>query len=126
MSEVSFINPSGSGALFAYSPAVAANGFIFVSGQGALDSSNTVMFPDDAFEQTKATIARIALILESSGSSLDRVLSCTVFLSSLDHLSDFNAGWEEAFGDHRPARATVVAGLLLDGLVVEIQAVAVV
>jgi 2-iminobutanoate/2-iminopropanoate deaminase len=49
-----------------------------------------------------------------------------VFLVDVGDFAAFNEAWAEKFGDHRPARATVRADLLLEGLVVEIQAIAVV
>lgn len=119
------VNPHGAKALFSYSPAMVAGDFVFVSGQGAIDADGHVVAPDDAYEQTIVTIERIGTILAEAGSRLDRVVSCTAFISSLTHLKNFNRGWEKAFAGHKPTRATVVADLLLEGLAVEIQAVAV-
>ena len=67
---------------------------------------------------------RIRTILAEVGATLDDIVSATVFITDLKHFGPFNEAWAAEFGDHRPARATVVAGLLLPGLVVEIQAVA--
>jgi len=126
MSGVTIINPSSFGpALFPYSQATVANGFVFVAGQVALDDDNEVVAPGDAYEQTKVTLDRIARVLGEVGGTLADVVTATVFVPGLEHLPGFNKAWEEVFGTHRPARATVVAGLLIDGLVVEVQSTAV-
>jgi 2-iminobutanoate/2-iminopropanoate deaminase len=125
MPNVVMINPAGLGeALFPYSQATRAGGFVFLAGQVALDARNNVIAPGDAYQQTEAIIKRIRIILAESGLDLENVVSATVFVTSLDALPDFNRAWAECFGAHRPARATVVAGLLLDGLVVEVQSIA--
>jgi len=125
MRNVVTINPAGLGeALFPYSQATRAGGFVFLAGQVALDAQNNVIAPEDAYQQTEAIIERIRVILAESGLDLENVVSATVFVTSLDVLPDFNRAWAECFGAHRPARATVVAGLLLDGLVVEVQSIA--
>ncbi|MFJ4286894.1 RidA family protein [Paenarthrobacter nicotinovorans] len=126
MTAVQTINPSTFGpALFPYSQATIANGFVFVAGQVALDDENKVVAPGDAYVQTLVMLDRVARVLADVGGSLDDVVTATVYITSLDHLPEFNRAWEEKFGQHRPARATVVAGLLIDGLVVEVQSTAV-
>lgn len=126
MSTVSSINPSTFGPpLFPYSQAAVANGFVFVAGQVGLDDENNVVAPGDPYEQTKVTLDRVARVLAEVGGTLEDVATATVFVTDLAHLPGFNRAWEEVFGSHRPARATVVAGLLIDGLVVEVQAIAV-
>lgn len=126
MSNVVTINPGGLGpALFPYSQATRAGGLMFLAGQVALDADNAVVAPGDAYQQTRVILERMRMILADSGLSLENIASATVFVTSLDVLPGFNLAWEEGFGTHRPARATVVAGLLLDGLVVEVQSIAV-
>lgn len=126
MSNITVVNPASMGpALFPYSQATVANGFVFVAGQVALDDNNKVVAHGDAYEQTKVILDRISRILAEVGGTLDDVVTATVFVPGLDHLPAFNKAWEEGFGAHRPARAAVVAGLLLGGLVVEVQLMAV-
>lgn len=126
MTEVKTLNPASLGpALFPYSQAAVANGFVFVAGQVALDEGNNVVAAGDAYAQTKVALDRVRRILNEVDATLHGVVSATVFVTGLEHLEGFNRAWAEEFGDHRPARATVVAGLLLDGLVVEVQATAV-
>lgn len=125
MSKVTLTNPSSLGpAIMPYSQAASANGFVYVAGQVALDKDNNVVAPGDVREQTKVAIERVRTILAEHGLDLEDIVSSTNYVTSLDHLAGFNEVWAEMFGDHRPARATVVAGLLLEGLVVEIMPIA--
>lgn len=125
MSKVEVFNPSTLGpVLFPYSQGAVANGFLYTAGQVALDQENVVVAPGDAYEQTLCSLERIEKVLAEKGLTLNDVVSTTVYISDLSHLPTFNKAWEEKFGSHRPARATVVAGLLIDGLVVEITAIA--
>nr|MCW2728412.1 pyrimidine utilization protein [Aeromicrobium sp.] len=126
MSDIQIVNPSNFGpALFPYSQATVANGFVFIAGQVALDDDNQVVAHGDAYQQTVVILDRISRILAEVGGTLDDIVTATVFVPGLDHLPAFNKAWAEKFGDHRPARAAVVAGLLLGGLVVEVQSTAI-
>jgi 2-iminobutanoate/2-iminopropanoate deaminase len=125
MSKVTLTNPSSLGpAIMPYSQAASANGFVYVAGQVALDKDNNVVAPGDVREQTRVAIERVRTILAEHDLDLEDIVSSTNYVTSLDHLAGFNEVWAEMFGDHRPARATVVAGLLLEGLVVEIMPIA--
>ncbi|WP_328418516.1 RidA family protein [Micromonospora sp. NBC_00389] len=118
-------NPDTLGpAIAPYSQAVVANGFAYLAGQVALDKDNNVVAPGDMKKQTRVAIERIKTILAEFDADLNNIVSATVFITDLDDFATFNEAWAAEFGDHRPARASVVAGLLLPGLVVEIQAVA--
>lgn len=122
---ITTLNPDSFGpAIAPYSQATVANGFCFVAGQVALDERNEVIAPGDARAQTVAAVERIETILGELDASLEDVVSATVFLTDLEDFAAFNEGWSEKFGDHRPARAAVRADLLLEGLVVEVQAIA--
>jgi 2-iminobutanoate/2-iminopropanoate deaminase len=123
--DLKIYNPSSLGpAIAPYSQAVVANGFAYLAGQVALDRENKVVAPGDVKEQTRVAIERIRTILAEFDAGLTDIVSATVFITELDDFAAFNEAWAEAFENHRPARATVVAGLLMPGLVVEIQAVA--
>jgi 2-iminobutanoate/2-iminopropanoate deaminase len=120
------INPDSFGPPIApYAQATVAGDLIFVAGQVALDEDNNVVAPGDAVAQTTAAIERIEVILAEAGASLNDIATATVYITDLSHFGPFNEAWAAKFGDHRPARATVIAGLLLEGLVVEIMATAV-
>jgi 2-iminobutanoate/2-iminopropanoate deaminase len=122
---ISTLNPESLGpAIAPYSQATVANGLCFIAGQVGLDADNEVIAPGDVRAQTTAAIERMETILDEVGASLSDVVTATVFLTDVGDFAAFNEAWAEKFGDHRPARATVRSDLLLEGLVVEIQAIA--
>lgn len=120
------LNPDTLGpAIAPYAQATIVDDTIYIAGQVALDRDNKVVAPGDARSQTVAALERIEVILDEVGASLTDITTATAYITDRAHFADFNEGWSSKFGAHRPARATVVAGLLMDGLVVEIQATAV-
>ena len=125
MSNVETFNPSSLGpALFPYSQGAVAGGLIFVAGQVALDEQNNVVAPGDPYEQTKYTLGRVQKVLAEKGATLEDIAQTTVYVTDLAHLAGYNKAWSEIFPGHRPTRATLVAGLLIEGLVVEVTAIA--
>ena len=125
MSEHRLISPAAAPTpLGPYSPAVALDRLIFVSGQGAGDPVTGVM-PDGIEAQTEACLRNVEAILKASGSDLQHVLRCGVFLIDMREFSAMNAVYARVFGAHRPARTTVQAAALPgEGLRVEIDCVA--
>jgi len=108
-----------------YSPGMAFERLVFVSGQGATDPATGRLVGDTVEQQTAQCLKNIQAILEAAGSSLQHVLRCGVFLIDMREFQNMNAVYQRTFGDHRPARTTVqVAGLPGDGLLVEIDAIA--
>ena len=108
-----------------YSPGVAFDRLIFVSGQGATDPSTGALAGSDIETQTEQCLHNVRAILEAAGSSLQHVLRCGVFLVDMGEFTKMNGVYTRVFGTHRPARTTVqVAGLPHDGLRVEIDAIA--
>lgn len=125
-SNITIINPETFGpAVGPYSQATVAGGFIFCAGQVALDSDNKVVAPGDAREQTIVALERVETILAEAGASLSDVVTATVWLTDLGLFAAFNEGWSQKFAEHKPARAALKSDLLFEGLVVEIQVVAV-
>ena len=107
-----------------YSPGMAYDRLVFVSGQGGVDPK-TGQLAGDVEAQTEQCLKNVQAILEAAGSSLQHVLRCGVFLIDMGEFKKMNGVYARVFGDHRPARTTVqVAGLPGDGLRVEIDAVA--
>jgi 2-iminobutanoate/2-iminopropanoate deaminase len=98
---------------------------VFVSGQGATDPATGRLRGADIEAQTEQCLRNVQAILEAAGSSLQHVLRCGVFLTSMDEFQRMNAVYSRMFGSHRPARTTVqVTALPHDGLRVEIDAIA--
>ena len=108
-----------------YSPATVFERLVFVSGQGAADPTTGQIVSADVEAQTEQVLKNIQAILEASGSSLQHVLRCGIYLTNLGEFKKMNAIYERMFEGHRPARTTVqVAALPAPGLKVEIDAVA--
>ena len=108
-----------------YSPAVALDRLIFVSGQGATDPATGKLAGPGIDIQTEQCLRNVEAILKAAGSDLQHVLRCGVFLLDMREFPRMNAVYERMFGDHRPARTTIqAAGLPGDGLRVEIDCIA--
>jgi 2-iminobutanoate/2-iminopropanoate deaminase len=108
-----------------YSQAVIANGMVYTSGQIALTPEG-VMLKNDVIIQTKQVLKNLKAVLEEAGSSMDSVVKTTIFIDSMDDFTIINEIYEEAFGSHKPARATVAVKTLPKNALVEIDAVALV
>ena len=108
-----------------YSQAVVANGMVYTSGQIAL-TPDGVMLEEDVVIQTKQVLLNLKAVLEEAGSSMDMVVKTTIFIDSMDDFVTINTIYEEAFGSHKPARATVAVKTLPKNALVEIDAVALV
>jgi 2-iminobutanoate/2-iminopropanoate deaminase len=108
-----------------YSPGLAFDRLVIVSGQGATDPETGQLAGADVEAQTRQVFRNIQAILEAGGSDLSKVLRCGVFLTDIRDFAKMNAVYAEVFEHHRPARTTVqVAGLPEPGLLVEIDAIA--
>jgi len=100
---------------------VATEAFVFLSGQIPNDAEGRA--PAGVEAQTRIVLDRLAALLAEAGSSLDKVVKTTVFLTDRADFAAFNAVYAEYFPDNPPARSTVVCELLVDAKV-EIEAIA--
>jgi len=108
-----------------YSQAIRAQGLIFTSGQIAIDPATAQIIAGDVSAQTDRVLKNLAAILQASGSSLEKVLRCTVFLKNMADFAAMNEVYGRYFKQAPPARSTVeVAGLPKDVLI-EIDVIAV-
>lgn len=107
-----------------YSQATIVGNLVFTAGQVALDPATGTVIEGGIEAQTARVLENLAAVLAAAGSSLSQVVKTTVFLTDMADFPAMNQVYAQAFGDHKPARATVaVAGLPL-GVRVEIEAVA--
>jgi 2-iminobutanoate/2-iminopropanoate deaminase len=107
-----------------YSQAIAADGWLFCSGQVALDPATGQLVGADVGAQTERALLNLQGVLEKSGSSLAEVVRCTVYLRDMADFAAMNAVYARFFPSAPPARSTVaVAGLPRDARV-EIDAIA--
>jgi len=110
-----------------YSQAVVANGIVYTSGQIALTPEGSdELLSEDVVVQAVRVMKNLEAVLVEAGSSLDDVLKTTIFLASMDDFAVVNEVYEEAFGSHKPARATVAVKTLPKNALVEIDAIALV
>ena len=108
-----------------YSPAMAFERLIIVSGQGATDPATGAIAGLDVETQTEQVFRNMRSILQAAGSDLQHVLRCGVFLVDMRDFEKMNAVYANVFGEHRPARTTVQVAALPDPkLRVEIDAIA--
>jgi 2-iminobutanoate/2-iminopropanoate deaminase len=107
-----------------YSQAIVAFGFVFVSGQIALQPGATEPMGETVQEQTEQVFANLRAVLEAAGSSLDKVVKTTVFLQNFGDFVGMNEVYAKHIGETPPARATVEVAALPSGALVEIEAVA--
>ena len=105
-----------------YSPAIKANGFVFVAGQIPIDATGALV-EGDIETQTRAVLTNMKAVLLAAGSDLSRVVKTTVFLADLADFPRLNAVYAEFFGAEPPARSTVQVGLA-KGMLVEIECIA--
>lgn len=107
-----------------YSPVVACGDLIFVSGQGPLNIETGTLVDGTVQEQARQTLENIKAILEDIGSSMEKVLKVTVYLSDMNDFSDLNEVYAQFFTSNPPARTCIQAGRLPFDIKVEIEVVA--
>ena len=107
-----------------YSQAVVYNGIMYTSGQIALTPSGE-MLGEDLVQQTHQVLKNLEAVLLAGGSSLDKVIKTTIFLSNMDDFLKVNEIYASYFGTHKPARATVAVKTLPRNAMVEIDAIAI-
>jgi len=107
-----------------YSQAVKANGFVFTSGQIAIDPATQQVVTGDVAAQTDRVLRNLSEILEAAGSGLGKVVRSTVFLKSMNDFAAMNQVYGQYFSSDAPARSTVEVARLPKDVLVEIDVVA--
>ena len=125
MSELKPVHTDGApAALGPYSQAIVSDGFVFASGQVAIDPTTGEVVEGGVAEQTDRVLTNLSAVLEAAGASMSTVVKATVFLTDMGTFAEMNEVYARHFGDHRPARAAVEGAGLPKGVDVEIEAVA--
>lgn len=125
MSELKPVHTDGApAALGPYSQAIVSDGFVFASGQVAIDPTTGEVVEGGVAEQTDRVLTNLSAVLEAAGASMSTVVKATVFLTDMGTFAEMNEVYARHFGDHRPARAAVEVAGLPKGVDVEIEAVA--
>ena len=108
-----------------FSPAVRANGFLYLSGQVGTDASGKLV-SGGITPETRQVMENIRGVLQANGSSMDRVIKCTAFLADMSEWGAMNEVYVTFFpADKRPARSAMGANGLALGARVEIECIAV-
>lgn len=111
-------------ALGPYAQAQQVGNLIFCSGQTGINPKTGLVEADTVEGQTQQVLENLAAVLASVGLTLQNVVKCNVYLSTMADFEKMNKVYGDMFALHTPARTTVaVAGLPLDALV-EIECVA--
>jgi 2-iminobutanoate/2-iminopropanoate deaminase len=108
-----------------YNQAIRAKGFVFCSGQVAIDRAAGKLIDGDASAQARQAMNNLAAVLAAAGCSLADIVKTTIFLVDMADFAAVNAVYGEHFGDTPPARSTVAVAALPLGARVEIEAIAV-
>ena len=106
-----------------YSHAVAANGFLFCSGQVPLDPESGEIVGETPAEQATKCLQNLRAVCEAAGTSLARAVRLTIFTTELGEFPQINEAYAEFFEDDPPARAAVGVAALPKGALVEIDAI---
>ena len=121
--RVEFLTPSADWP-YPFSPAVRVGDLIFVSGQIGNRPGTTELVPGGIEAETRQTLDNIRAILERSGSSMDRVVKCTVMLADMAEWPRMNPIYASYFPGPKPARSALGANGLALGARVEIECIA--
>lgn len=107
-----------------YSQAIRANGFVFVSGQVAIDPATQQVISGDVTAQTQRVLQNLSAILKAAGTGLEKVVRTTVFLKNMGDFAAMNTVYGSYFSTAPPARSTVEAARLPKDVLVEIDVIA--
>ena len=109
-------------AVAAYSQAIRANGFLFLSGQIPLDPQSGELVGGDVAVQARRVMDNLGAVLTAGGSSFERVVRATIYLVDMADFARVNEVYASYFsGEHRPARVTVAVAALPRAARVEIE-----
>ncbi|WP_428867693.1 RidA family protein [Clostridium sediminicola] len=108
-----------------YSQGIIVNNMVYTSGQLPIHTS-TGEFPKTIKEQTRQSLENVKAVIEDAGSSMDKVVKTTVFLSDMNNFVEMNEVYKEFFTDNYPARSAVEVARLPKDALVEIEVVAII
>ena len=116
--------PQAPSAIGPYSQGVSVNGFLYTSGQIALNPKNMEMMNGEIEEETEWVLKNIEAILKADGMRRTHIIKTTVYLTDLKDFSRMNRVYENFFKETKPARACIQVAALPKGAKVEIDAIA--
>ena len=119
----SFHTDKAPAAVGPYVQAIGTEEFVFTSGQLSLNPENGELITEIS-AAARQSLENVKAILEEAGSSMDKVIKCTVYLADINDFAAVNEVYKEYFDEHKPARSAIQVGALPLGGVVEIEAIA--
>jgi reactive intermediate/imine deaminase len=123
-STIAYLTPDGPGAA-PLSPAVRVGNLLFLSGRtGSRPGAGNQLAPGGIEAETRQALTNISETLRRTGSSMQRVVKCTVMLADMDDWGRMNAVYAEFFPGGKPARSTFEVGALARDARVEIECIA--
>lgn len=123
MSREAIHSDKAPAAIGAYSQAVAAGDFVFLSGQIPLDPQTMQLVDGDFAARTRRVFDNLRAVSEAAGGTLDDICKLTVYLTDLDNFAAVNSIMAEYFSEPFPARAAIGAAALPKGADVEAEAI---
>ncbi len=106
-----------------YSQAIISNGFVFTSGQIAINPATGNVEADTIEGQTEQVMKNLKAILEASNSSMDKAVKTVCFLADMNDFAAFNAIYGTYFTS-KPARSCVAVKTLPKGVLCEVEVIA--
>ena len=107
-----------------FSDVVKAGDTLYTAGMAGIDPETGKVVDGGVREQTRQTMENLKAGLERAGSSLENAVKTTVYITDVANYQAMNEVYREYFPNDPPARATVVTGLALEELLVEIELIA--
>jgi len=114
----------GPKAIGPYSQGVKANGFVFISGQVALNPATGQLVEGGIAQQTERVLENLRGIVEASGSSMHKAVKVSVFLKDMNDFAEMNEVYARFFPSAPPARSTVEVARLPKDVRIEIDLIA--
>lgn len=116
--------PKAPAAIGPYSQAVLVNGMLFTSGVIPIDPETNTLVEGDVTVQARQAIGNLKNLIESSGSSMDKVVKTTVFIKDMNDFGKINDIYKDFFTSDFPARSCVEVARLPKDVLIEIEAIA--
>jgi 2-iminobutanoate/2-iminopropanoate deaminase len=107
-----------------YSQAIKANGFVFISGQVALDPATGNVITGGIEQQTEQVMKNLSAILQAAGSGWEKVVRTTVYLKNMSEFAQMNEVYGKFHAAAPPARSTVEVARLPKDVLVMIDVIA--
>ena len=124
MTRKNITSENAPAAIGPYSQAIWAGDLLYLSGQTPIDPTNNKLVEGDIHTQTARAFDNLEDVLRTAGLTMDHVIKCNVYLTSMSHFSGMNEVYKSRFNSPFPARTTVAVLELPLGALVEIEMVA--